>query len=163
MSWITCNIRGLLRQHSVQVLILLEPMVASNPLSRVAYKLGFPNFFDGGEDNHQFWILWHSTVKIIPLHVMRQAITVKVIQNNTPDVVASFIYVNCLARLRVELWDHLLSLVSSISSPWIISGDFNIISNLSEKNGGLMSDSSGMYDFQNFIMQAALIDPGFIG
>lgn len=94
---------------------------------------------------------------------MRQAITVKVIQNSTPDIVASFIYVNCLARLRVELWDHLLSLVSSISSPWIISGDFNIISNLSEKNGGLMSDSSSMYDFQNFIMQVALIDPGFIG
>lgn len=49
-----------------------------------------------------------------------------------------------------------------ISGSLLLSGDFNVISNISKKIGGRITDTFGMHDFQNFLMQEALIDPGFM-
>ncbi|XP_012842530.1 PREDICTED: uncharacterized protein LOC105962752 [Erythranthe guttata] len=49
-----------------------------------------------------------------------------------------------------------------MGTPWLVGGDFNTILDASEKKGGL-ADISRMHDFQDFVMQAELLDAGFIG
>lgn len=76
---------------------------------------------------------------------------------------AFFIYANCYARIRAELWDHLNAIAPTISTPWLIVGDFNIVASCAEKQEGQNRIPEGMHEFPNFIMQMGLIDSGFIG
>lgn len=46
---------------------------------------------------------------------------------------------------------------------WILVRHFNKIMSLSEKKGGCMSDTHGMLEFQQAILQTGFIDVGFTG
>lgn len=65
---------------------------------------------------------------------------------------ASFICANCLARVRLELWEQLAKADQSISGTWIFLGDYIIITSLSEKQGGRFTESRGMHDFQSSLV-----------
>uniref|UniRef100_A0A7N0TUX1 Uncharacterized protein n=1 Tax=Kalanchoe fedtschenkoi TaxID=63787 RepID=A0A7N0TUX1_KALFE len=66
---------------------------------------------------------------------------------------------------RRRIWDNLLYVNRSLKVPWIIGGDFNVISCWEEKKGGRFYDDGSMYEFNSFIIQSGIykrIDKVFI-
>lgn len=82
-----------------------------------------------------------------------------------PSVVCflSIVYAFSYPMYRTDLWNYLVSLSSLITLPWIILGDFNQVSNVSEKKGGRPPNSQGMQQFNYMIFECALPDMGFVG
>lgn len=97
------------------------------------------------------------------MHVMDQAITVKIYEQGKTAIIGSLVYVNCLKRLRRTLWDHLTLMGQHTNSPWIITGDFNIIANILKKTGDRDSYILAIQEFQNFISHNGLLDAGYKG
>uniref|UniRef100_A0A7N0T5Z1 Endonuclease/exonuclease/phosphatase domain-containing protein n=1 Tax=Kalanchoe fedtschenkoi TaxID=63787 RepID=A0A7N0T5Z1_KALFE len=70
----------------------------------------------------------------------------------------SVVYAACSKHGRRTLWDVLLNLNSRMKDPWLVGGDFNVISNWSERRGGRFVDDSSIAEFNSFIMQSGLIN-----
>ncbi|KAL9689838.1 hypothetical protein QQ045_010229 [Rhodiola kirilowii] len=60
-------------------------------------------------------------------------------------------------------FDDLVEYSESVNCPWIIAGDFNVISNWDEKRGGNLDDDGSMDAFNQFHMDAGVSDVGFKG
>ncbi|XP_019422981.1 PREDICTED: uncharacterized protein LOC109332454 [Lupinus angustifolius] len=78
--------------------------------------------------------------------------------------ILSAIYSNPHFGLRSSLWDSLRSLTENMDKPWCLVGDFNVVAELSEREGS--SSSSHPKDasnFASFIRDCNLIDLGFVG
>lgn len=85
---------------------------------------------------------------------------------NNQQIAATFVYACCLNMIRENLWaqiDQTASYVDFYRLPLFITGDYNVISNTTEKQGGISSNLLAIQDFQNCIMWNGLIDAGFIG
>ncbi|MQM03074.1 hypothetical protein Taro_035851 [Colocasia esculenta] len=65
--------------------------------------------------------------------------------------------------LRRVLFDNLLVLGSNNPLSWLVGGDFNCVSNPSEKDGGAIPNQSSMIEFNSFSSAAGLLDAGFCG
>ncbi|KAI9113377.1 hypothetical protein K1719_015902 [Acacia pycnantha] len=61
------------------------------------------------------------------------------------------------------LWQDLNLIASSISSPWVLAGDFNAILSHEERKGGSLRRAHGCKLFNKFIHSNGLMDLGFQG
>lgn len=52
-------------------------------------------------------------------------------------MVITLVYAKCDANERLFLWDSIYLLANTITLPWLVGGDFSIVWNEEEKNGGL--------------------------
>ena len=92
-----------------------------------------------------------------------QALHCEIINSSLPSpFLVTCVYAKCTRGERVPLWDLQRSL-SSTSLPWIAGGDYNIISNGTEREGGSQPDHLAMNDFNSVIHDCNLLDPGFVG
>lgn len=81
-----------------------------------------------------------------------QHITIKVqdtILNK--DFFVTLVYAKCDGVQRRALWEDIYQLHNSMSLPWIIGGDFNVVLNAEEKLGGLVVQPADVDDFSNCI------------
>ena len=74
----------------------------------------------------------------------------------------TIVYAKCTRRERRDLWDQ-LRVVSSNTLPWVVGGDFNIISSTTEREGGQPPDLNAMNDFNICQLDCGLLDIGFSG
>ena len=65
-------------------------------------------------------------------------------------IVLSVIYAKCTRSERKVLWNNLCMISPSISVPWILGGDLNVLSNAMEKAGGNYLDIGAIADFNAF-------------
>ncbi|MQL87437.1 hypothetical protein Taro_019969 [Colocasia esculenta] len=77
--------------------------------------------------------------------------------------VGNDVYAACNVTSRRELFQALLDQGDSLSLPWLVGGDFNCVTNGSEKKGGALARPTAMLDFNSFISAAGLLDAGFVG
>ncbi|KAI0511114.1 hypothetical protein KFK09_011737 [Dendrobium nobile] len=82
---------------------------------------------------------------------------------NHISVYASFVYASCTRTGRKILWELLHDFCSTISAPWLVGGDFNCITNNSERIGGNSPHLLAMEDFNDMILNCNLHDIGFLG
>lgn len=61
----------------------------------------------------------------------------------------------------MELWDTIRT-ISDDQVPWMIGGDINIVTTISEKVGGPPPDHNAMDDFGSCIIDSGLKDTGFV-
>ncbi|KAH0722859.1 hypothetical protein KY290_005517 [Solanum tuberosum] len=64
---------------------------------------------------------------------------------------------------RLQLWESLETIASSTSLPWLVGGDFNMISNVKEKLGGCPVVEREVEDFNHCINVCNLEDQKFKG
>lgn len=74
----------------------------------------------------------------------------------------SFVYAKTTMRQRRDLWTDVRSFSTS-TSPWSIGGDFNIISESTERIGGSAPNLPAMDEFNSCIMDSELQDIGTLG
>ncbi|XP_015057525.1 uncharacterized protein LOC107003747 [Solanum pennellii] len=76
---------------------------------------------------------------------------------------STFTYAKCKDRLRRPLWEKLLHHASININPWCAVGDYNVISDVEEKLGGLPYNMKKSMDFIAAIEACGLVDIGFSG
>ena len=102
-------------------------------------------------DNHWFDVTWDSdSEQILTILLQSQSLIIKY---------ATILNAKCDDSWRMELWDDIYSLANGMSSPWLISGDFNVVLSGKEKIGGLPVVDSNHEDFITFIFYARNLHP----
>ncbi|XP_060216592.1 uncharacterized protein LOC132644060 [Lycium barbarum] len=93
-----------------------------------------------------------------------QEVTLKLFfhEFNQP-IVTSVVYAKCDASDRLELWDSIYNLANTVTIPWIVGGDFNVVLNQEEKIGGLPVDMNNAEDFSFCINSYELEEVNFKG
>ncbi|KAL9665044.1 hypothetical protein QQ045_020453 [Rhodiola kirilowii] len=157
-------LKGILNSHSIIMLAILEPKINGDRISNIARFLGFSNFMEGADINNHVWLFWKDDVVVSHPIWDKQFLTVEVHNLNDGESMAcTFIYASCDKNERQSLFDDLVEYSESISGPWIIAGDFNVISKWDEKRGGNLDDDGSMDAINQFHMDACVSDVGFKG
>ncbi|XP_060201759.1 uncharacterized protein LOC132630196 [Lycium barbarum] len=79
------------------------------------------------------------------------------------ELVVTLVYAKCDRIERIELWDSLYNLASDMTIPWLVGGDFNVITDEEEKYGGLPVSLNEVEDFRHCIQSCNLTDLGYKG
>ncbi|KAL0906850.1 hypothetical protein M5K25_025378 [Dendrobium thyrsiflorum] len=152
------RVKNLCRIHNIHLLIIIEPLISSNKLDSTAFSLGFPMRFTNC--TNKIWIFWRNSVNVSIISDQPQVVHTQINMFNF-NCFASFVYAACDKNSRVPLWEDLINFAIPLTSPWCVGGDFNIISNATERVGGNPPNQSAIDDFNNTILQCQLQDIGF--
>ncbi|XP_055814140.1 uncharacterized protein LOC129883523 [Solanum dulcamara] len=94
----------------------------------------------------------------------QQHLTIKLrVRGSQEDMLVSLVYAKCTQTERLELWDSIEDLSTSVDIPWMIRGDFNAITSEDEKFGGLPVTINEIQDFRGCIQNCGISDLGFSG
>ncbi|XP_027082606.1 uncharacterized protein [Coffea arabica] len=74
----------------------------------------------------------------------------------------SVVHALCTREERRALWSALMR-DKPLHEPWFVGGDFNVVVDAGEKEGGLPFRLSEALDFLDFMSSAELFDAGFFG
>ncbi|XP_015166827.1 uncharacterized protein [Solanum tuberosum] len=78
--------------------------------------------------------------------------------------IKTFVYAKCKDYLRRPLWDRLLHISDTRDTiPWCTVGDFNVITDIDEKLGGIPYNMRKSLEFIGVIEACGLMDLGFNG
>ncbi|XP_061365289.1 uncharacterized protein LOC133308655 [Gastrolobium bilobum] len=110
------------------------------------------------------WIMWHSyKLTITGISQTSQFIHCEVNLLNGKSFVFTAVYANPSQNIRNILWENLRSLSESISGPWILGRDFNEISYIHEKKGGVVADPVKCAQFAFVLEDCHVADLGCDG
>ncbi|GLT84225.1 hypothetical protein SLE2022_024700 [Rubroshorea leprosula] len=165
------NAMEIIREHNPGIFIIMETKLAGDRAIEVARSLGLPKWELVDADGYAggIWILWndsHFAVDI--LNKGSQVIHALVKVCSHPNFVdfewyISAVYVRPQFETRCKLWDNLREFSQVINGPWLAIGDFNDITNQSEKFGGNPSPSYRIQAYTNCMSYCNLLDLGFNG
>ncbi|XP_060170676.1 uncharacterized protein LOC132601612 [Lycium barbarum] len=79
------------------------------------------------------------------------------------ELVLTVVYASTDRSGRIALWEDLYDMSSHITIPWLVGGDFNVITDDIEKFGGLPVQFAETEDFRQCIDICQLMDLGFTG
>ena len=102
-------------------------------------------------------LLWKSDVKVQVLTATPNYIDTHISYKNS-NFFSSFVYGALEVSHRQEVWDQLTQLGGSRSDPWLMTGDFNEITDNSEKTGGRDRPESSFSNFRTFLAPNDLFD-----
>ncbi|PIN03582.1 hypothetical protein CDL12_23891 [Handroanthus impetiginosus] len=109
---------------------------------------------------NQIWCFFDDNLTVDVLMDTNQLLHVKVSSGQWKDpLFCSFIYAKCNRWDRRRLWDDLCS--ACTDAHWIVGGDFNVVSSLTERKGGAAPKLKSMEEFNACIEGCCLVDPGF--
>ncbi|OVA08894.1 Reverse transcriptase zinc-binding domain [Macleaya cordata] len=105
-------------------------------LVKIASSLSLANFIHNSDCGGKVWILWGEAYSVVVQSMSDQFIHTKILYKPLGvEFLASFVYASCDGVTRRALWSDLSVLGMEISTPWLLSGDFNVVSNLGERLG----------------------------
>lgn len=108
--------------------------------------------------NPHIWIFWISYITVSVSQVCEQSRTSNLsLADGSLIIVVSMIYLKCTRSERKVLWNNLCMISSSLSVPWILGGNFHVISNAMEKAGGNSFYMDALADFNTFQQQLGLV------
>lgn len=110
------------------------------------------------------WLLWSDSISVSILETSRYFIAAKVqINPGSPAWILFAVYGDCEDRLNDCIWGRIEHYASDQNLPVCAIGDFNCISDISEKAGGCSNFKAKHKKFRAFIQRAGLIDLGYSG
>ncbi|XP_060194894.1 uncharacterized protein LOC132624080 [Lycium barbarum] len=130
------RVQMLNKHYKFFLIALMEPFQHQRQIQQYRRKLGMP--YANSNCNGKIWFFVQHNVDVEVLLDTEQSITVKLnFQDLNKDMVVTMVYAKCSEVERLQLWDSLYLLTSSMASPWMMGGDFIVIMNEEEKIGGL--------------------------
>ncbi|KAK8570774.1 hypothetical protein V6N13_103178 [Hibiscus sabdariffa] len=155
--------RQYLRDVRPDLVVFVEPRISGRKADAIIASLGFPHShrveasgFSGG-----IWLAWFNsvTVDVGFNHFQFVHCRVTMIRDNS-SVLTTVVYGSPNATKRKALWSGLRQLAPSITSPWVLFGDFNATLCHADRMGGSISSKPSAY-FQNIVYDLGLRDMGF--
>ncbi|KAL1156476.1 hypothetical protein V6Z11_A08G094900 [Gossypium hirsutum] len=153
------------REHSPNIISLLETRVSGSKADNIIAKLGFLNshcieaigFLAG------IWIGWKNSIHLEIIFNHPRLILARVGSSGFPNsVILLFVYWSLNKQKRKDLWNILKNLIPMGNSPWAAIGDFNVILSSSEKSKGITKGRRCPL-FGDFVDKAEINDLGFRG
>ncbi|KAH0679259.1 hypothetical protein KY284_020344 [Solanum tuberosum] len=138
----------------------MEPFQGPQQLEQYKRKLGFKNGYCNFSG--KIWVMWDDEWSGEVIRDNMQQLTMKLIKNNVEIVITSA-YARCDSFHRLELWEELENLAQEVSLSWLVGGDFNVIRNAEEKEGGLHFTQLEAVDFNQCLNNCALSELKFSG
>lgn len=154
-----------INQHKPNIFCLLEPKVFGIGADEIYMKLKYNNWirveavgFSGG-----IWIFWNDEIHVRVECTHPQAILIEVEDCRNCIWHFAAVYASPTPLLRQKLWRMLKADMHSISNPWLVAGDFNSVTNMSEVSNPETFSSTRCSGFNNWIFEEGMIDLGFTG
>ncbi|OMP00911.1 reverse transcriptase [Corchorus capsularis] len=123
------------------------------------FRIADPIGFSGG-----LWICWEAQhVSLEILYTSTQVIHAIVRVPGETEWLLSAVYASPLLTVRKKLWDQMEEFALVVRLPWMMLGDFNDISNSSEKFGGATTSIDRCLRFNTMVTNCGLLDLGFQG
>ena len=157
-------LRALIRGNCPQIIFLSETKSDGNRLKKIVVSLGFSEqlIVDAKRRAGGVCMFWSSEISIDILEFNSKMIAVSIY-----DVVCSWTLVSFYGppyqSKRFRAWSNLFALLNSISGPWLCFGDFNLVANGDEKEGGRVGSCSTPNFLQELLFDFGAIDLGFLG
>ena len=161
-----CNLRELCRVHRPDVVFLMETKNKQNKLESIRRSTCFNGHFYvdpvGRSGGLALW--WRDNLAMQVLSGCKNMILV-----NGSCLSLSFNYKACFIygphsrEERSMLWRKLTRHSLASVGPFMVIGDFNIIGDISDKQGGSCNISKRVEEFQEFINASNLFDVPFNG
>ncbi|XP_015167780.1 uncharacterized protein [Solanum tuberosum] len=155
------RLQTLKKLHHLSIIAILEPFADNSQIDKVRIHLQMDQA--ASNPNGKIWLFWSNEVNghIFEQHDQHIAVTSK--YTNIPDkFMMSFIYAKCKDYLKRPLWDRLL-FYANMELPWCTIGDFNVITSIEEKMGGLSDNINRSFEFIGVIEACGLTDLGYTG
>lgn len=123
----------LCKKEKIDILGLSEPLIPSDSY-KFCKLLSIHSAFENC--NQKIWLFVNSNFTCEVLEDNVQFLHCKISSPSLPSpFLLSVVYANCSRLERLPVWSDLSTLNCS-TLPWVLMGDYNIISAYSEKSGG---------------------------
>lgn len=172
MNAIIWNIRGvggntsqqqlwyLINLYKSDLVVLLDPLV---PMDVFKFCTRFKMDKVISNCSNKIWILSKPDFEVEILEDHRQYLHCKVTSSKLHcSVLFTAVYAKCTRVERQELWRGIRN-IAGTSIPWAIGGDFSIIAEVAEADGGAAPNINAINDFGSCIMDSGLVDVGYQG
>ncbi|XP_043697196.1 uncharacterized protein LOC122647977 [Telopea speciosissima] len=150
-------------ENNAKLAVLIETKVKMENCAAV-FDPFIPNwrYFHNGEGGStaRIWVGWDATIfEVEEMQNSNQFIHMKVrTLGSSLSFMCTAVYASNSVEERRDLWRDVIDFGSNISSPWIAMGNFNIVSQQSEKLGGDLVRQETVDEFNSFIFDTGLID-----
>ncbi|MQM19124.1 hypothetical protein Taro_052124 [Colocasia esculenta] len=158
------SLKNIVMKHKPQIVGISEPKTSLSNALGLCQGLHMDSYASNMGDDSKIWVFWKSHDLVQVAASTSQFISLSCNADTSTMYYLTFVYADCNSVIHRDLFrDLLLFAQSAGNAPWMITGDFNCISQSSEKSGGNLSNFTSMSDFNDFIMTAGLFDAGYIG
>lgn len=113
--------------------------------------------------NGKLWVFWLADVSCDCMEVMDQLVHVKVGHSLLDEIHISAVYAKHSRVERRRLWEAMGELSRGIHTPWMVAGDFNVVSQAEERVGGNPPNIRDMEEFHLALVQSGLSVVPFTG
>ncbi|XP_071909704.1 uncharacterized protein [Coffea arabica] len=167
------NIRGASRRDSlrylhkicktnkIRLLVLLEPLSDTPQLEVVRRLLGFDSAL--GALNNKVWVYWYNDMALNFKELAEQLLHMHVTFSSGCSIQFSAVYARCTRMGRRDLLSAMGALAGEIVGPWLLAGDFHVISSMEERIGGSPANERNMDEFNDSIGNCGLTEVPFDG
>lgn len=169
MIWNVRGIGGLdsqkqiwyLRNHlRLNIFAILEPMVQ---LDEVYFCNKFRMDKVVSNRVNKIWLFSDSSFEVEVLEDKVQYLHCKITSLQLPSpILITIVYAKCTRSERRVLWEDMRNLATN-NLPWSIGGDFNVIMNVADRDGGARPNYNAINDFATCVIDCGLNDVGFEG
>ena len=159
------SIRYILKKFKTDVLAVFETHASGERAGRICHGLGFDQTFrvDAVGQSGGLWLLWRSEVGEVEVVESSDQFIYARLSKDQEVLNLIVVYAAPSVTRRSGLWTRLGDLMSTVSGPLMIGGDFNTILRIDERSGGNGQLSPDSIAFGNWINENSLIDMGFRG
>ncbi|XP_074291073.1 uncharacterized protein LOC141617834 [Silene latifolia] len=159
-------IKEVVRVYKPSVLSLVETHMGGDHAIKLGNILGYNGYsrvnavgFSGS-----IWLYWKTgVVTVNPVREHPQYITIEIARNGEFPWFFSANYASPDPNNRQELWNELEAFARNNNRPWLIAGDINETSSLSERHGGDANMARRCQNFNNWIENCEFIELAFTG
>ncbi|XP_060202667.1 uncharacterized protein LOC132631084 [Lycium barbarum] len=114
--------------------------------------------------NGKIWIFVDAEIQVEIMRDTEQLLSCRFTHlGDGQELVLTVVYASTDRNGRIALWEDLYDMSSHITIPWLVGGDFNVITDDIEKFGGLPVQFAETEDFRQCIDICQLMDLGFTG
>ncbi|XP_060211853.1 uncharacterized protein LOC132639425 [Lycium barbarum] len=114
--------------------------------------------------HNKIWAFVDQEWEVTVLMDREQHLTLRLINWDVDmTMIVTLVYAKCDSTDMIELWDDVYYLARDMTDPWLVAGDFHVITDESEKYGGLPVSLNEVEDFRHCISTCNLTDLGYKG
>ena len=158
------TLKAQIRVYNLMIVFLSDTKANEERMKKVAGLIGFPNFVAISSKGRAggVCLFWANEIAVHVLEFNYNTIVVTVTECNIVWFLIGFYGPPSHAK-KMKVWVSLHGLLETIEGPWLCFGDFNVVIDELEKDGGRCGCSSTPSFLKDLLFNLSAVDLGFAG